>query len=39
MSEKNDATEGEPPRAVEMASLDTYSLLAPFVGLLAEKAW
>ena len=39
MSETNDATEGEPPRTVEMPSLDTYSLLGLFVGLLAEKAW
>ena len=39
MSERKAETEREPPGVVDMASLDTYSLLGLFVSLLAEKAW
>lgn len=36
MSEKDPDKQSE---AVDILSLDTYSLLAMFVGLLTEKAW
>ncbi len=39
MSKENDAAEKEPPGMVDIASLDTYSLMGLFLGLLAEKAW
>jgi hypothetical protein len=39
MSEREDGAGKEPPGMVDVASLDTYSLLGLFVGLLAEKAW
>jgi len=39
MSERKDESEKVPAGLVDMASLDTYSLLGLFVGLLAEKAW
>jgi hypothetical protein len=39
MSEGKDATETRQPEMVEIASLDVYSLLGIFVGILAEKAW
>jgi hypothetical protein len=39
MSERDDATEKRQPEMVDIASLDVYSLLGLFVGLLSEKAW
>jgi hypothetical protein len=39
MSERNDAAENRQPEMVDIASLNVYSLLSLFVGLLAEKAW
>jgi hypothetical protein len=39
MSEGKDAAETRQPEMVEIASLDVYSLLGIFVGILAEKAW
>jgi hypothetical protein len=39
MSESRNNAENGPPEMVDIASLDTYSLLGLFVGLLAEKAW
>jgi hypothetical protein len=39
MSERKDDANKRPPEMVDIVSLDTYSLLGLFVGLLAEKAW
>jgi hypothetical protein len=39
MSEQKDDAEKRSPEMVDIVSLDTYSLLGLFVGLLAEKAW
>lgn len=39
MSEKKDSAETRQPEMVDIASLDVYSLLDLFVGILAEKAW
>lgn len=39
MSEQKDDAEQKRPEMVDIVSLDTYSLLGLFVGLLAEKAW
>jgi hypothetical protein len=39
MSERDDAIENRQPEMLDVASLDVYSLLSLFVGLLAEKAW
>ena len=39
MSERDDATENRQPEMVDIVSLNVYSLLGLFVGLLAEKAW
>jgi len=39
MSERKDDAEKRAPEMVDMGSLDTYSLLGLFVGLLTEKAW
>ena len=39
MGEKKDSEETRPPEMVDIASLDVYSLLGLFVGILAEKAW
>jgi hypothetical protein len=39
MSEPKGDAESRPPQMVDIASLDTYSLLGLFAGLLAEKAW
>ena len=38
MSESEGDADKE-PEAVDVRSLDTYSLIAMFVGLLTEKAW
>ena len=38
MSETKDSTESQ-PQVLDIASLDVYSLLSLFVGVLAEKAW
>lgn len=39
MSERKNDAENRPPGMVDIASLDTYSLLGLFVGIVAEKAW
>jgi hypothetical protein len=39
VSEKKDPGETRQPEMVDIASLDVYSLLGLFVGILAEKAW
>ncbi len=39
MSERKDEAENSPPKAVDIVSLDIYSLLGLFVGLVSEKAW
>jgi len=39
MSEQKDTPEKKPSEIVDIGSLDTYSLLDLFVGLLTEKAW
>ena len=39
MSQRKDDVENRPPEMVDIVSLDTYSLLGLFLGLLAEKAW
>ncbi len=39
MSERKDDAEKKPSEMVDITSLDTYSLLGLFVGLLSEKAW
>jgi hypothetical protein len=39
MSERKDSTESRQPEMVDIASLDVYSLLGLFVGLVSEKAW
>ena len=39
MNKQNDAAEKGPPGTVDITSLDTYSLMGLFLGLLAEKAW
>ena len=39
MSKENDVAGKDPPGMVDIASLDTYSLMGLFLGLLAEKAW
>jgi len=39
MSEQKNDAEKRPPEMVDIMSLDTYSLLGLFAGLLAEKAW
>jgi len=39
MSERQENAENRPPEMVDIVSLDTYSLLGIFAGLLAEKAW
>jgi hypothetical protein len=39
MSQGKDAAETRKPEMVDIASLDVYSLLGLFVGILAEKAW
>lgn len=38
LSERKD-DENSPPKAVDIVSLDIYSLLGLFVGLVSEKAW
>jgi hypothetical protein len=39
MGEKNDSAETRQPEMMDLASLDVYSLLGLFLGILAEKAW
>ena len=39
MSERKDNAENKPSEMADIGSLDIYSLLGLFVGLLAEKAW
>jgi hypothetical protein len=39
MSERKVDAEKKPSEMVDISSLDTYSLLGLFIGLLAEKAW
>ena len=39
LSERTDEPEKAAPKAMDIGSLDTYSLLGLFVGLVAEKAW
>ena len=39
MGEKKETAETPQPEMVDIASLDVYSLLGLFVGILAEKAW
>lgn len=39
MSVRKDDTENRPPEMTDIGSLDTYSLLGLFLGVLAEKAW
>ena len=39
LTERKDDAENNPPKAVDIVSLDIYSLLGLFVGLVAEKAW
>jgi len=39
MGEKKDSAETRQPEMMDIASLDVYSLLGLFVGILAEKAW
>jgi hypothetical protein len=39
MSQGKDAAETRQPEMVDVASLDVYSLLGLFVGIVAEKAW
>jgi hypothetical protein len=39
MSEREDDAEDKQSEIVDISSLDTYSLLGMFVGLLTEKAW
>ena len=39
MSQGKDPAETRQPEMVDVASLDVYSLLGLFVGILAEKAW
>ena len=39
MGERKDSAETRQPEMVDIASLDVYSLLGIFVGILAEKAW
>jgi hypothetical protein len=39
MSGQKDSTENRQPEMVDIASLDVYSLLGLFVGLVSEKAW
>jgi hypothetical protein len=39
MSQGKDAAETRQPEMMDIASLDVYSLLGLFVGILAEKAW
>lgn len=39
MSEGKDAAETRQPEMVDIASLDVYSLLGLFLGIVAEKAW
>jgi hypothetical protein len=39
MSEREETTENKQSEMVDIRSLDTYTLLSMFVGLLTEKAW
>ena len=39
MSEQKDDAENKQSEMVDIRSLDTYSLLGMFVGLLTEKSW
>ena len=39
MGERKDATENRQAEMVDIASLDVYSLLGLFLGIVAEKAW
>jgi len=39
LSERKDEAENSPPKAMDIVSLDIYSLLGLFVGVVAEKAW
>jgi hypothetical protein len=39
MSERDSGIENRQPEMMDIASLNVYSLLSLFVGLLAEKAW
>jgi hypothetical protein len=39
MSEENHDAKNRPPEMMDIGSLDTYSLLGLFLGILAEKAW
>jgi len=39
MGERKDSAEARKPEMVDIASLDVYSLLGIFLGILAEKAW
>ena len=39
MGEKKDSAETRQPEMMDIASLDVYSLLGLFLGILAEKAW
>jgi hypothetical protein len=39
MSGQKDSTENRQPEMADIASLDVYSLLGLFVGLVSEKAW
>jgi len=39
MSEKKDGAENRPPEMMDIGSLDAYSLLGLFLGIITEKAW
>jgi len=39
MSERNDDAKSRPPEMTDIGSLDTYSLIGLFLGILVEKAW
>ena len=39
MGGKKDSVETRQPEMMDIASLDVYSLLGLFLGILAEKAW
>lgn len=39
MSTQGNSDGNSPPNVVDIASLDTYTILSVFLGLLAERAW
>jgi len=39
MDVRKDDSESRPPEMTDIGSLDTYSLLGLFLGVLTEKAW